>query len=502
MCPRLPKRAGPVCSLLWLSISLTAQGQPQLPGWPIHITYDFGGTTYRPWITKAPAVADIDNDTYSEIVVLGNIGCTPGDFIGVYRYDGTPQEGWPKHIAGGLFSTDLAVGNLDAEPDLEIVAVSLGVAGFGCGQSVSKVFVWKPNGDPLPGWPKSYGAGEAQMGLELVDLSNDGHLDIVLTTRNSAGVKIYAWDGSGTELPGWPVTLPYPHHFGQSRHAQVVVGDVNGDGFNEVIVPLNSGTTATDSQIAVLSHTGELLTSWSLPGASQVHDPVLGDLDGDGVLDIIAGVTTSTGGQVYAFDSAGTVLSGWPRDTGREPQFIALGNLDSGGGPAVFVATNDQSVVAANSVTGFDRNGNTLAGWPVAFNPGSIGTRQGPVIGDVDGDGTPEILAVEQYFFYEPLFMGLLYLYAWQPDGTPSTGYPFLLSDLATANGWGGAPTLVDLNNDGLVDMVVPEGASNVLNAFALPGPYDPQQLPWPMFRQNPQRSAVYLPSTLHEVQR
>src|SRR5262249_61099805 len=108
------------------------------------------------------------------------------------------------------------------------------------------------------------------------------------------------------------------------------------------------------------------------------------------------------------------------------------------------------------------------------------------------GDGRSEMLGCEQYFIYQPTCMGLLKLYAWQTDGTPLPRYPFLLSNIATANGWGGAPALVDLNNDGLVDMVVPEGASSYLNAFALTGRYDGQHLPWPMYRQNPQRTAVY----------
>ncbi|PIE32970.1 hypothetical protein CSA56_13645 [candidate division KSB3 bacterium] len=164
-------------------------------------------------------------------------------------------------------------------------------------------------------------------------------------------------------------------------------------------------------------------------GAPVNSSPVLGDLDGDGVLEIIVG---SDNHKVYAWKPDGTLMPGWPVTTGDSVRSSpALEDLDGDGHLDVIVGSFDNKLYAWNF------NGSLLPGWPVTT--GSV-IYSSPAVGDIDGDQRPEIVVGS---FDNKV-------YAWNEDGTLTRGWPkptglFVYS----------SPALADIDNDGIAEVIV-----------------------------------------------
>jgi subtilisin family serine protease len=202
---------------------------------------------------------------------------------------------------------------------------------------------------------------------------------------------------------------------------QIAAADMGG-GFGVCLfVGLQNGRVAGfDSRLGTLP-------GWPVlgPGPTQRMDggPALGDLDGDGVLEVVCG---SSDGQVWAWHVNGALVDGFPVSSGAQTLAgpVALADLD--GQPGV-------EIVAANragTMDVFRGDGSELAGWPVAVNGTSApivlrlghesaptvvlgagttvkgysaagverfslpwsGTASDPAAGDLTGDGVDEIV--------------------------------------------------------------------------------------------------------------
>ena len=94
------------------------------------------------------------------------------------------------------------------------------------------------------------------------------------------------------------------------------IGDVDLDGKVELV----AAAMAAPSNLYVLSSTGQTLPGWPVatypaqtPGRQNFSTPALGDLDGDGDLEIVFGPGD---GRMLAFHHAGVTVAGWPQAEG------------------------------------------------------------------------------------------------------------------------------------------------------------------------------------------
>jgi hypothetical protein len=121
--------------------------------------------------------------------------------------------------------------------------------------------------------------------------------------------------------------------------------------------------------------------SYPLEGA-----PSFGDIDGDGQGEIVAtGHGLTSGGQIYAYKKNGNPVTGFPINNGYSTRTPVLADLDNNG--TMEIVVNER---VSRVVTVYKGDGTVYPGWPRPINnvPASSAA-----VGDITGDGQPEIIA-------------------------------------------------------------------------------------------------------------
>ena len=234
-----------------------------------------------------------------------------------------------------------------------------------------------------------------------VDLDGDGDLDLLLGNRidpeDSATSHVFRFENVGTP------TAPAFRAAGVidmdgSYHNSPAFGDLDGDGDLDIIL----GTWLAD--LRYLENTGSRRTPRfqladsafvRLPRGSNAA-PTLGDIDGDGDLDLIVGESDGT---LNLFENAGDRTT--PRfrlisegyrdiDVGRR-SFPALIDIDDDGDLDLAIGTETNGIVYYQNQGNVSRPDFTLMASPFPA-PEELPGLSTPAFGDVDGDGDADLV--------------------------------------------------------------------------------------------------------------
>lgn len=224
------------------------------------------------------------------------------------------------------------------------------------------------------------------------------------------------------------------------------LGDLDGDGVLDLVALESAGP------LRVLLGSGSASFS-SSDQATVGADPralALGDLDGDGSLDVVVGTAASAELFVVLGGGDGT-LSPLPAiAAGGEVHGVALADLDGDGNLDVAVAR--QGAEPGVAVALGDGSGGLL---PPSPTPGQMMGAHGVVAGDLDGDGRPDLA----YLSRSGDALGLLLADgagSFQPEQVLPTGAePSVL-------------LAADLRDDGRDELVVGHGSENTLRIVAV----------------------------------
>lgn len=135
----------------------------------------------------------------------------------------------------------------------------------------------------------------------------------------------------------------------------------------------------------------EPVVKWGVTGKTSTALPVVGDIDGDGLPEILAVLKPLIGaGTLTAYTGEGVKLWEAPDDIayGSPP---ALADLDDDGVPEI-LAVKDNGWGGGYSVIAYDPDGREI--WESdAYTDGEFNWATGLVVADLEGDGSPEIVA-------------------------------------------------------------------------------------------------------------
>ena len=199
--------------------------------------------------------------------------------------------------------------------------------------------------------------------LAAADLGGGHGVGLFVGTQNGA---LAGYDTTGAALAGFPVTTTGGT---PALGGGPALGDLDGDGVLEIVCGANDG------RLWAWRANGAVVPGFPVAtDASGVTSPVaLTELDGRPGVEIVA---AAAGGRVYAFRGDGGALPGWPATTNPGPRAPVVARF--GRDTVVLVA-------AAAQLIGLRPDGSERLRWTL---PGTA--VKDPALGDLDGDGTDE----------------------------------------------------------------------------------------------------------------
>jgi FG-GAP-like repeat/Abnormal spindle-like microcephaly-assoc'd, ASPM-SPD-2-Hydin len=235
-------------------------------------------------------------------------------------------------------------------------------------------------------------------GVVAVDLTRNGNLDLAVAAReDDSFTNMYdGWsvlgNGDGTFLsPTWSAsgTGQFP-----------VVGDFNGDGLPDLAETrciIERPTTTISCELFVYLGNGDGTFSQSAsiaPSNLSFGDPLVGDFNGDGKLDIAVATNTDNSGSqtgiiVFLGNGDGTFQSGLLSSISNMSSLNAAGDFD-GDGTLDLIGTTATSTTAETNF--FHGNGDGTFNAPLS----SIAQGAGQILAaDLNGDGKLDLIALQ-----------------------------------------------------------------------------------------------------------
>jgi hypothetical protein len=493
---RLAALAVAACGLLGVPSPARAVFPSSAAGFPVAVGT---GANYL----GPPAFADLNGDQANEIILGGRDGV-------VYVYEGNGELLWQYDTGSTGIASKPAIADIDGDGQPEVVV------GAGSTQAVGTtpgVYVISHAGALQCGFPTGAGVYSSPALAEL-DFDDAGQLEIAFG----------AWDFK-VRVVNHDCTLKYQVSITDTPWSSPAIGDLDRDGRPEIVIgaPDNPavGPVGDGGLIHVFRHdlASEMAPFPYFFDETVQSSPALGDIDGDGWLDIVVGtgwcwdrpicapngLTHNVTEAVYALNRFGQLLPGWPYLLTPVDDRYAFGSpalADFDGDFDLEIVFNTMKKVEPPTVPegwvyALDGDASVLSGWPrqpkVAAGCAGFshsGTSASPLIADLDGNGSLEIALPSGWEVVVWSAAGVqLSRDAACPD--PAGDWLLIGGGPVTAIGVG------DVNGDGAAELVaggysVAAGNPGQLSVWDFGAAAIGAPKPWPQFRRSAENHAIY----------
>jgi hypothetical protein len=286
-------------------------------------------------------------------------------------------------LGKGIINMDRAVETLISGPTRETgLGESLLIAGLGY-RSFPQIKVLRSNGEEF----KSFFAYSPTFNGPIITASGDvignNENEIVTVAGFGGGPHVRVFN-----IEGQLVSQFFAYDKSFRGGLSVAVGDITGDGKDEIIVGVGRGGLP---EVKVFTASGELIKSFlaydkNFRGGVNV---AVGDTDRDGELNIITGAGQGGGPHVRIFNANGDVVNQFfaYNQNFRGGVNVAMGDIHGDGQDEITVSVENNSLP---TVRIFASNGTMLHEF-IAFEPAFTGGVN-VAMGDINQDGRSEII--------------------------------------------------------------------------------------------------------------
>jgi FG-GAP-like repeat len=337
-------------------------------------------------VGKAPGsveVADLNNDKLPDLIVTSEQDSSVTILLG--KGKGKFREAKGSPFFAGYMPNDIAIGDFNNDGNLDLAFANsdrkyLTVL-FGNGQGG---FVAAPKSPfPVEVIPHTHGIATG-------DFNSDGRLDLVTDSWGNNQIEILFGDSiNGFKTPGTFFKV------GKMPYQRLRVADVNMDGTVDIIT-----TNLEGNNVTILLGNGKgnfnEATGSPFPCGDAPFGVAIGDVNADGKPDLAiinspastGGASTGTNGlTVLLGDGTGnfTMMKGSPYEAGKNPNRVAIGDVNGDGVNDIVTSDNN-----SNNIYLFlmNKNGSVLSSSAI-----TVGNHpKGIVIADLNGDGKCEIV--------------------------------------------------------------------------------------------------------------
>ncbi len=196
-----------------------------------------------------------------------------------------------------------------------------------------------------------YGPAYTQgINLTVGDFENDGRVEIVTGTKNGGGPHIRIFNHEGVLInPGF-----FAFHPDFRGGVNLTLGDLDGDGADEIIAGAGVGG---GPQVQIFNKNGRLLTPGFFAYNESVRTGVTvaaGDVTGDGIVDIVTGTGYGSAPMIRVFSKEGEqLISEFPAFDIRQRTGVpvAASDLDGDGIAEIIGLTTDVFTLSGTNQT-------------------------------------------------------------------------------------------------------------------------------------------------------
>mgnify|MGYP001420663215 CR=1 FL=1 len=362
--------------------------------------------------------------------------------------------------------------------------------------SEGRVFVYHGSANGLsgsPNWTAESNQAFAYFGNSVStagDVNGDGYSDVIIGAEaydngQTDEGRVYVYHGSASGLSSSPNWTEESNQGGAFFAISVsTAGDVNGDGYSDVIVGSLNFTSgfAHEGKAFVYHGSSSGLSNsanWSALGNQAQSNfgysvSTAGDVNGDGYSDVIVGAYNYDNGQtdegrafVYHGSASGlSMTSNWSAEGDQTNAFYgfsvsAAGDVNGDGYSDIIVGarlfSNGQTYEGrAFAYYGSSSGLSATSNWTAesdqesAFFGWSVSTA-----GDVNGDGYSDVIVGAKWYSNGQTKEGRAYVYNGSPSGLSSAPVWTAESDQANAEFGTSVSTAGDVNGDGYSDVIV-----------------------------------------------